>query len=228
MGIPFLVLRLEGPLQSWGERSRWDARDSALMPTKSGVVGLLGCAMGYSSDETKKLSDLGKALLYAVRADNPGRLMVDYQTVQAQQGYLLSADGKPRSSGNTIVSRRQYLEGASFTVLFTGDTILLEQCGDALQNPKWPIYLGRKSCVPTRPVYMHMCNYESFEEALSNIPVSTYYRQLTNASPRLLCEIESLEGMQTRRDSFTGVGNARLFDQRRIHVCTVEVNDVSK
>ena len=41
-----LVLRLEGPLQSWGENAKWDFRDSSTMPTKSGIVGLLGCAMG--------------------------------------------------------------------------------------------------------------------------------------------------------------------------------------
>lgn len=34
-----LMLRLEGVLQSWGEHSRFDSRDSASMPTKSGVVG---------------------------------------------------------------------------------------------------------------------------------------------------------------------------------------------
>jgi CRISPR system Cascade subunit CasD len=40
-----LFLRLEGPLQAWGERGRWSIRDSAAEPTKSGVIGLLvhGC-----------------------------------------------------------------------------------------------------------------------------------------------------------------------------------------
>ena len=41
-----LVLRLEGPLQSWGERSRWDVRETADRPTKSAVIGLLGAALG--------------------------------------------------------------------------------------------------------------------------------------------------------------------------------------
>jgi CRISPR system Cascade subunit CasD len=46
-----LFLRLEGPLQSWGERARWDVRDTAPEPTKSGVIGLLACALGLSADE---------------------------------------------------------------------------------------------------------------------------------------------------------------------------------
>ncbi|MEV7027174.1 CRISPR-associated protein Cas5, partial [Kitasatospora sp. NPDC093558] len=34
-----LVLRLAGPLQSWGERSAFNRRDTPPQPTKSGVVG---------------------------------------------------------------------------------------------------------------------------------------------------------------------------------------------
>ena len=47
MAVPILFLRLEGPLQSWGIRSRWDVRETQPEPTKSGVIGLLGCALGY-------------------------------------------------------------------------------------------------------------------------------------------------------------------------------------
>ena len=45
--MKIMLLRLEGVLQSWGERSRWDHRDTSDMPTKSALIGLLGCAMGY-------------------------------------------------------------------------------------------------------------------------------------------------------------------------------------
>ena len=41
-----LILRLEGALQSWGENSKWDHRDTSVMPSKSGIVGMLGCALG--------------------------------------------------------------------------------------------------------------------------------------------------------------------------------------
>ena len=40
-----IMLRLEGPLQSWGELSKWDSRESSDMPTRSGIVGLLASAM---------------------------------------------------------------------------------------------------------------------------------------------------------------------------------------
>ncbi|MGD0905437.1 MAG: CRISPR-associated protein Cas5, partial [Terracidiphilus sp.] len=46
-----LFLRLESPLQSWGEDSQWSERRTAPDPTKSGIVGLLACALGWNDDE---------------------------------------------------------------------------------------------------------------------------------------------------------------------------------
>src|SRR5205814_6367260 len=51
-------LRLEGPLQSWGSRARWDVRDTEPEPTKSGVIGLLGCALGYPLGDTRLETEL--------------------------------------------------------------------------------------------------------------------------------------------------------------------------
>lgn len=42
-----IKLIFSAPLQSWGEDSRWDNRETAASPTKSGVIGMLGCALGY-------------------------------------------------------------------------------------------------------------------------------------------------------------------------------------
>ena len=75
-----LILRLEGPLQSWGENSKWDHRDSADLPTKSGIIGLLGCALGLPRKDPA-LVELCSAVRLAVRADRPGIRTTDYQTV---------------------------------------------------------------------------------------------------------------------------------------------------
>ena len=42
---PGLLLRLAGPLQSWGERSHFNERDTARFPTRSGVIGMLAAAL---------------------------------------------------------------------------------------------------------------------------------------------------------------------------------------
>lgn len=143
-----LVLRLEGMLQSWGERAKWDDRDSASMPSKSGIVGLLACAMGLER-ESPEISELSEAISVSVRADRPGIKMVDFQTVTGDP--LWTAEGKKRSSG-TFISRRTYLQDASFLVVISTDETWHARIVEALQQPKWCIYLGRKNCVPSRPV----------------------------------------------------------------------------
>ncbi|MFF7994815.1 type I-E CRISPR-associated protein Cas5/CasD [Kitasatospora xanthocidica] len=73
-----LLARLAGPLQAWGLVARFDRRDTHLRPTKSGVIGLLAAAAGYSRDEPVAPLD---ELRFAVRADRPGTPVRDYHTV---------------------------------------------------------------------------------------------------------------------------------------------------
>lgn len=166
-----LFLRLEGPLQSWGERARWSVRDTAPEPTKSGIVGLLGCALGVRDDET--LRTLSEQLRMGVRCDQPGKRLVDYHTVGG--GYdtptLLTAQGKPKkipSSGapHTEQTWRSYLCDAIFLVALQGPPDLIAQLSAAIQSPHWPIFLGRKACVPTRPPFDGVGEYASLELAL--------------------------------------------------------------
>ncbi|MDW7657821.1 MAG: type I-E CRISPR-associated protein Cas5/CasD [Bacillota bacterium] len=115
MTIPILLLRLEGPLQSWGERAHWDYRDSSLFPTKSGIIGMLSCALGYRRDD-ERLSRICDNTRIAIRADKPGLIMTDYHTVQGPNGVIINAEGKRRPGSGTIVTPRQYLQDASFLV----------------------------------------------------------------------------------------------------------------
>lgn len=144
-----LVLRLEGALQSWGERSKWDDRESASMPSKSGIVGLLACAMGLEREDPKIVA-LSEAISITVRADRPGTKAVDFQTITGDP--LRTANGGKRSSGNTVISKRTYLQDASFLVVIAAEPFWHDQIVSALKDPKWCIYLGRKNCVPSRPV----------------------------------------------------------------------------
>lgn len=185
MGKPILLLRLDGPLQSWGTRARWDVRDTAPEPTKSGIMGLLGCAMGYGMGDPR-LEMLDQRLQFGTRVDHPGWLMRDYQTIS---GFLPTADGGFKFSGGskrnlsalendpdaghaTILSPRTYLQEASFLVGLTqwdDQDDLLTECANALQDPEWPLYLGRKSCIPAMPIFESLTReYLDLEEMLYN------------------------------------------------------------
>ena len=143
-----LLLRLQGPLQSWGTTSRFDERDTQLEPSKSGVLGMLCAALGR--DRKEPVDDLA-ALCMGVRVDREGVLMRDYQTAT---GVLIAANAKP-DEGRTVVSPRYYLADAVFVVGLQGTRrALLEDLHRALQRPAWPLALGRKSFVPSAPIYL--------------------------------------------------------------------------
>lgn len=142
-----LLLRLAGPLQSWGTTSRFDERDTGLEPSKSGVLGLVCAALGR--DRAEPVDDLA-ALVMGVRVDREGVPLRDYQTATG----LVNAEGKAQRD-RTAVSPRFYLSDAAFLVGLAGrDRAFLERIQNALQHPVWPLALGRKACVPGCPVWL--------------------------------------------------------------------------
>lgn len=140
-----LLLCLAGPMQSWGVQSRFSIRETGLEPSKSGIIGLLCAALGRP--RTAPLDDLA-AMQMGVRVDREGRLTYDFHTAQN----LLKAAGGIK---DTEPSRRYYLADARFLVaLQSEDYTLLATLHNALADPVWPIYLGRKSFVPSLPVWL--------------------------------------------------------------------------
>ncbi len=73
-----LLIRLAGPLQSWGVTGRFARRDTHSRPTKSGVIGLCAAALGLPREEP--LGELAE-VRFGVRADRPGTPLRDYHTV---------------------------------------------------------------------------------------------------------------------------------------------------
>ncbi len=148
-----LLLRLAGPMQSWGVQSRFTVRDTAREPTKSGVIGLVCAALGRPREEP--VDDLA-ALRMGVRVDLEGMLARDYHTAGvgdwAGRPYgVVTVDGKGL---RPVQSSRYYLADADFLVGLWGHLPLLERIASALERPRWPLYLGRKAFVPGVPVWI--------------------------------------------------------------------------
>lgn len=188
--MPTLFLRLAGPMQSWGTTSRFDQRDTGKEPSKSGVMGLLAAALGIDrevwNDELKSLV----ALTMGVRHDRPGMLKRDYQTAQN----IISAD---RSKVHeTAVTTREYLADAVFLVGLEGaDRSLLERVHAALRNPVWPLALGRKSYVPSEPIWLDDAIVDApLPEALAATPWIATPRPWESTPERLLISMESQDG----------------------------------
>ena len=133
-----LLLQLEAPWQSWGAESRFTQRRTEPMPTKSGVVGLLAAAQGRRRSEP--VADL-VGLRFGVRADQTGTRQTDFQTAIHQ-----------RTGKSSPLSHRDYLADARFVAALEGPRELLLALQEAVRSPAFPLYLGRRSCPPSRPV----------------------------------------------------------------------------
>ena len=103
-----LLLRLAGPMQSWGVQSRFSVRDTGLEPSKSGVVGLLCAAFGRPREAP--LTDL-TALRLGVRVDREGRMAKDYHTTGGQREGAPGSHGVLRADGS--ISKTLYSPPAS-------------------------------------------------------------------------------------------------------------------
>lgn len=132
-----LLLRLAGPIQSWGVESKFEVRRTINFPTKSGVIGMLAAAFGYSREDS--LDELNR-LKFGVRIDREGKLIRDYHTAVGEKPYI---------------TNRYYLSDAIFLVgLESDDRSFLSSVENALKNPAYPLFLGRRSCPPSMPLFL--------------------------------------------------------------------------
>lgn len=162
----FLALLLDGPLQSWDFASRFQRRTTGLHPTKSGVIGLICAAMGLakgSPEERDTLPELAQLKMCSIAIPRGDvRRLEDFHTTGG--GYDKKAQSQfiPRKASggacdNPTLSRRQYLLDARFGVVLAGDRSLLERAAAALQDPIWGVWLGRKNCIPSAPLFVELC-----------------------------------------------------------------------
>ena len=133
-----VLLRLAAPLQSWGAESKFETRRTLGFPTKSGVIGLIAAALGYSREEPL---DRLNALRFGVRVDREGELLRDYHIA--------------KSTKHSYITNRYYLADAIFLVgLESDDTEWLGEIAQALSHPAFPLFLGRRACPPSMPLLL--------------------------------------------------------------------------
>ena len=184
-----LVLHFSGPMQAWGDSSRFSRRLTRHEPTKSGVVGLLAAALGRSREEP--VDDLAQLEL-AVRIDQPGKIIRDFQTEHLQDGKSLP------------LSDRFYLSDAKFSIALGGPLDYLSELRGALLAPRWPLYLGRRSCPPDRPVYVRL-HEEGFDvrDVLASEPwhaSDAYRRRHHDDKLEMVCDAHDGEACESQAD----------------------------
>ncbi|MGL5224830.1 MAG: type I-E CRISPR-associated protein Cas5/CasD [Aeromonas sp.] len=188
MSQPYLLLWLEGPLQSWGHDSRFGRRETLSFPTKSGVLGIVCAALGAGGPQTSLLArfaDLDMQVHSFARRQTNNEpaprepLLRDFHMVGSGyddkdpwQSLLIpkTCEGKKAVGGGTKMTYRYYLQDQAFAVLLQVPDDLLTLLAQALQNPVWDLSLGRKTCVPTEFIFQgHFVNRDDALGAALNL-----------------------------------------------------------
>lgn len=166
----YLILKLQGVMQAWGEHTFEGLRPSTNFPTRSALTGLLAACLGIDRNDRQQQQALANSFLYAVRQDETEHSvikMTDYHTVKdAREDYV------GLKSHDTIITQREYLLDAAFTVAIwntEGAEYSLEQLKTAVCQPRYTPFLGRRSCPITRPLYESCVQAINSDEALKLI-----------------------------------------------------------
>ncbi len=175
--MEYLVFRLYGAMASWGEIAVGEDRHTANYPSKSAIIGLLGAALGIKRDDEGKQVQLQQGYTLAVEVFSTGHLLRDYHTTQVP-----SATGKfnyhtrrdeivlGKKQLGTILSSREYRNDALALVAIRalGDApYTLAELQKHLLQPKFHLYLGRKSCPLAAPLDPQLIAKDNFYQALS-------------------------------------------------------------
>lgn len=232
----YLLMRLYGPLASWGEVAVGEVRHSAVHPSRSALIGLLAAAVGIERDDETAQQAMAQGYRFGVKLECVGSPMRDYHTVQS---------GVPRRKARFRTRRQELLADKIETILSTRDyrcdslaIVAVEQCdaapyvldrlAEALRRPHFPLYLGRRSCPPGLPLAPRVLQAATLREALDSPqesllglldrdphkawPTKNDQRFLRPRSPRYYWE----EGMQAgMRASFDTIRHDQPLSRRR-------------
>jgi CRISPR system Cascade subunit CasD len=179
-----LLLRLDAPLLSFGGTVIDSRNVTDDFPSRSMVTGLLGNALGFEHQEVSRLARLQERIQLAARRDRAGERLVDFQTVDLGQPFLAEGwttwgtkEGRAGGSAaeGTHIRYRHYLADAVYTLavaLSPADEVpTVEDLAAALDAPARPLFLGRKTCLPSGPISLGLCETPSLLDALRRAPL---------------------------------------------------------
>ena len=175
----FLVFTLYGPLASWGEIAMGESRHTAMHPTRSALLGILGAACGIERGDTNGQQALRDGYRFGLRVRSFGDPLRDYHTMQygepaRKQVFRTRRDELENAKAvGTHLSTREYRTDALvFVAVQAADTALLPltEVRTAIKQPRFVLYLGRKSAPPALPLSPEVVTAVHMQAALEAAP----------------------------------------------------------
>jgi len=161
-----LILRFDAPLMSFGGVIVDHHGFTDRFPGTAMLCGLIANALGLRHSEFDALQTLQSRIRFAARWDVAPRQFLDYQTVDLAQpkmcrpswtsrGRAEHRGGGPAAKFGTHQRFRHFWADGLMTVAlgFCDDEDPdVEAVEAAIRAPARPLFLGRKACLPARPL----------------------------------------------------------------------------
>ena len=176
----WMHLRLLAPFAAFGGEAidaRGVTRD---FPSRSLLTGLIANALGWHRGQREQHQRLQSRIVYsAMRETEPvlGRT-TDYQTAQlakddrawTTRGTPAQRDGGPATYIGAHQRWRDYHADLRMTVVFRLDPVdddpTIEDLEATFVRPARPLFIGRKSCLPSAPIFHGWIEAEDARAAL--------------------------------------------------------------
>ena len=183
-----LVINLESPLISFGGETIDNYGVVRRFPALSMLTGIFANALGWRRVEREKHQALQDRLIFSARIEREpagGVSMQDFQTAQLgrdDKGWTTRGVPEGRAGGaNTYnaphLRYRDYFADMRVCVALRlldtqdADAPALEALAHALEYPKRPLFIGRKPCLPSVPLFGDFCEGNTCLAALLNTPL---------------------------------------------------------
>lgn len=197
-----LTIRLTAPLQSYGNEATFERRTTGDYPSKSAMIGMIAAALGYRRDNVriKELNDLS----FAVRVDQVGQPLTDFQTVEWKRGVRK-------------LTHRDYLQDAVFVAAIgSSDSAQINRIHAALTHPRFQLFLGRRANVPAGVLKVHEFIDTTPVEALRTLKwqASDWYQKRQNQAKTIPLDIIADANLLEQLPNTMVKDQAVSFDQR--------------
>lgn len=202
MSERWLHLRLCAPLMAFGGVAIDHVGPTRDFPSASALTGLLANALGWRREDGAAHQALQDRLVFGALVAVQGRLITDTQNAKLEakdRGWTTWGTPEERA-GATYDSphrrRRDYLADHECRVvlrLLPGNGPDIDRIAAALDRPARPLFIGRKPCLPTAPLFAGWITGENAHAALValGIPGRAIWPSTTGEADRDIADLRN-------------------------------------
>lgn len=185
-----LLIRLSSPLIAFGGETIDNFGVIRDFPALSMITGLIANALGWDRADDSAHNRLQTRLRIGTRLEVEGSRLTDFQTAQlgaSDKGWTTWGTAEERSGGvasydSPHLRYRDYHADLTALVALRLEPVdeapTLDDISAALDQPKRPLFIGRKPCLPTARLFAGWMEADTVLQALERVPFPEHSKGL--------------------------------------------------